>query len=146
MTTNHAEKLDDALIRPGRVDKKVEFRLADKEVISQLFRFIFEQFEEKGTRQGAESDSPIERQAVHFASKVPELVFSQAEIISHLLQHRNWPAGAVEDSERWASKLLLEKRLVDGKSPESLRQAFSGVKEATSMKRATRGCHSHDGG
>lgn len=30
MTTNHIEKLDAALVRSGRVDKKVEFRLADR--------------------------------------------------------------------------------------------------------------------
>ncbi len=130
MTTNHAEKLDDALIRPGRVDKKVEFRLADKEVVTQLFRFIFEQSEETCMRQGAESDSSLERQAVHFASEVPELAFSQAEIISHLLHYRNWPTGAVENSKRWASNLLQEKNLLDSKSSKSsLRLSSAGVEE-----------------
>ncbi|PPJ54612.1 hypothetical protein CBER1_06186 [Cercospora berteroae] len=37
MTTNHPEKLDAALVRPGRVDRKVEFQLAMKEQISELF-------------------------------------------------------------------------------------------------------------
>ncbi|KAH9826213.1 BCS1 N [Teratosphaeria destructans] len=37
MTTNHPEKLDAALIRPGRVDRKVEFRLALKAQIRELF-------------------------------------------------------------------------------------------------------------
>lgn len=37
MTTNHPEKLDAALVRPGRVDRKVEFRLAMKEQIRELF-------------------------------------------------------------------------------------------------------------
>ena len=37
MTTNHPEKLDAALVRPGRVDRKVEFQLAARNQISELF-------------------------------------------------------------------------------------------------------------
>jgi ATP-dependent 26S proteasome regulatory subunit len=33
MTTNYVDKLDEALIRLGCVDLRVEFELADKEVI-----------------------------------------------------------------------------------------------------------------
>lgn len=34
MTTNHIERLDNALIRPGRADQKFEFRLADEKMIA----------------------------------------------------------------------------------------------------------------
>ncbi|KAI9822677.1 MAG: hypothetical protein M1827_000396 [Pycnora praestabilis] len=37
MTTNHPEKLDDALIRPGRVDMQVQFGLATRGQIEELF-------------------------------------------------------------------------------------------------------------
>lgn len=37
MTTNYPEKLDDALIRPGRVDMKIAFTLASKQQIRELF-------------------------------------------------------------------------------------------------------------
>ncbi|MCJ1315988.1 hypothetical protein MMC15_001308 [Xylographa vitiligo] len=37
MTTNYPDKLDDALIRPGRVDMKVAFRKASRSQIRQLF-------------------------------------------------------------------------------------------------------------
>lgn len=30
MTTNHVEKLDPALIRDGRIDRKIEFGLCDE--------------------------------------------------------------------------------------------------------------------
>ncbi|KAK8907028.1 hypothetical protein QC760_004297 [Botrytis cinerea] len=41
MTTNHIEKLDEALIRPGRVDMTVHFDLATKENMEQIFRSIY---------------------------------------------------------------------------------------------------------
>lgn len=37
MTTNHPEKLDEALVRPGRVDMKIEFALANKQQSRELF-------------------------------------------------------------------------------------------------------------
>ena len=37
MTTNHPEKLDAALVRPGRVDRRVQFTMAGREQIRELF-------------------------------------------------------------------------------------------------------------
>lgn len=37
MTTNYPDKLDDALVRPGRVDMKVRFDLASRQQIKELF-------------------------------------------------------------------------------------------------------------
>jgi chaperone BCS1 len=41
MTTNHIERLDDALIRPGRVDKTIKFGYATEETTALLFQAIF---------------------------------------------------------------------------------------------------------
>ncbi|KAL2266234.1 hypothetical protein VTJ83DRAFT_5586 [Remersonia thermophila] len=41
MTTNHLEKLDKALIRPGRVDMIVKFDLADKDMTAQIFKSLY---------------------------------------------------------------------------------------------------------
>ena len=41
MTTNHIEKLDEALIRPGRVDMTIKFDLANTDMIMTIFRAIF---------------------------------------------------------------------------------------------------------
>ena len=41
MTTNHIDKLDEALIRPGRVDMMVKFDLSNAEMTSTIFRGIF---------------------------------------------------------------------------------------------------------
>jgi chaperone BCS1 len=45
MTTNHPERLDDALMRPGRVDMKVEFQLTDSKMMTQLFYLVFKRLD-----------------------------------------------------------------------------------------------------
>lgn len=42
LTTNHPEKLDPALVRPGRVDMKINFQLAGREAIAGLFQRMYE--------------------------------------------------------------------------------------------------------
>ncbi|KAA8646243.1 hypothetical protein EYZ11_000626 [Aspergillus tanneri] len=41
MTTNHHEHLDPALIRPGRVDFQLEFKLTNRSLTMQMFQNIF---------------------------------------------------------------------------------------------------------
>jgi len=48
MTTNHPEKLDAALVRPGRVDRKVGFRLAMRDEVRELFVRMYRVSEEDG--------------------------------------------------------------------------------------------------
>jgi len=45
LTTNYIIRLNKALIRPGRVDIKVEFGLADKQIIADLFSIVFKPVE-----------------------------------------------------------------------------------------------------
>lgn len=41
MTANHPPKLDQALTRPGRVDRKVEFQFAGRDTAKEIYRFMF---------------------------------------------------------------------------------------------------------
>lgn len=41
MTTNHPEKLDPALLRPGRCDLKIHVKMCDGESIKELFKIYF---------------------------------------------------------------------------------------------------------
>jgi chaperone BCS1 len=41
MTINYIARLDEALIRPGRMDKKLELGLADNKITANLFCLVF---------------------------------------------------------------------------------------------------------
>jgi chaperone BCS1 len=112
MTTNHPEKLDHALTRPGRVDLKVEFQLVDRAIAKEIYRFMIGQPESSiaETSQQEGCDGKIERQADVFAAVVPESEFSPAEIMAYLLRHWKSPATAIKHCDQWADDLLQERR------------------------------------
>ncbi|KAF4774531.1 mitochondrial chaperone bcs1 [Colletotrichum scovillei] len=103
ITTNYIKHLDDALIRPGRVDKKIEFGLADAEVIRKLFCTVFEHSEKEmpDAETRDKNNVGVQQLAVKFASVVPELQFSPADILSFLLANRGSPSSALADAEGW---------------------------------------------
>merc|ERR1719453_2166128 len=81
MTTNHIEKLDAALIRPGRCDVKVEVRYASRTQAARLYGRFF-------------VDAPA-ADAEAFARLLPEYEVSMASLQGYLLEHRTDPQGAI---------------------------------------------------
>uniref|UniRef100_A0A093UQK4 Putative mitochondrial chaperone BCS1-B n=1 Tax=Talaromyces marneffei PM1 TaxID=1077442 RepID=A0A093UQK4_TALMA len=95
MSTNYIDHLDEALIRPGRVDKTILFKCADKKIVTQLFCTIFKQTPAGYEQPPKETeDLAIERLAEEFAAHVPQEEFSPAKVLSFLLEHKDSPADA----------------------------------------------------
>ncbi|KAK7432253.1 hypothetical protein QQZ08_001198 [Neonectria magnoliae] len=88
MTTNHIKKLDEALIRPGRIDREVEFQLVNRNLATQIYRLVFEEPDEVGSsgEKRAKDQPMIGQLAVEFAAKVPDHEFSPAEVLTFLIQ------------------------------------------------------------
>eukprot|EP01100_Stratorugosa_tubuloviscum_P014119 TRINITY_DN737_c7_g1_i1.p1 TRINITY_DN737_c7_g1~~TRINITY_DN737_c7_g1_i1.p1 ORF type:complete len:217 (-),score=74.57 TRINITY_DN737_c7_g1_i1:69-719(-) len=87
MTTNHVERLDPALIRPGRVDLKVKIDLATPYQLSEMFVKFFPDIDDQ------------------FKNEVNENIFelckkkriSTAEMQGFLLYFKNEPKQALEN-------------------------------------------------
>ncbi|OAA33887.1 cell division protease ftsH [Beauveria brongniartii RCEF 3172] len=62
MTTNHVDRLDPAVIRPGRVDKMVEFGLASREMLLGLFRYVYLPSSSKTERVGDKNEGVVNNQ------------------------------------------------------------------------------------
>lgn len=139
MTTNVPESLDDALIRPGRVDLQVRFTNATKGQAQELFVRMYEgdqgrplhshklngtangsaQFnghplapETSSAKSSGELDISIDELpeiARRFAEKIPDGRFSPAEIQGYLLKRKKQPRRALEEADKWASALVEQK-------------------------------------
>jgi mitochondrial chaperone BCS1 len=118
MTTNHREKLDPALIRPGRVDYEVEFENATRKQAEELFERMYTttavSTKANGTATGIPANSVAKRgvkeelaaeeliqMAKEFAKKIPDRVFSPAEIQGFLLKRKKEPRKALLEVEDW---------------------------------------------
>lgn len=139
MTTNHPEKLDAALVRPGRVDRRVEFRLAMKDQVSELFVRMYKTSDQvpdvevhletagnghakaysngKSTSNGYRAvnqlagmtEAELEELALQFANEIPDDTLTPAEIQGYLLLHKKGPRTAVEQAGKWVQEVLKEK-------------------------------------
>lgn len=84
MTTNHIEKLDPALLRPGRADVHVKLDYATGTQIRRMFMKFY-----------PEADQGIVEE---FARRVPENKLSMAKLQGHFLRNKNDPQKAIENA------------------------------------------------
>lgn len=136
MTTNHPEKLDPALVRPGRIDMSIAFRYSTAADIKELFTAIYSTLEGDLRASNAERLAPKLQKKLHektekgpavthilgkftgeqvgvwaeeFAAKVPEGEFTPAEIQGYLLNYKTDPEGAIEGVEKWIEETRVKK-------------------------------------
>ncbi|CAM1507938.1 Fc.00g047860.m01.CDS01 [Cosmosporella sp. VM-42] len=134
MTTNKPESLDEALIRPGRVDLQVGFQNASQIQAGELFHRMYEAsrakqkghhaITSKAEEQEAEKLAVLKRDeelgvtseelkeiSREFGQLIPEDTFSPAEIQGFLLKRKRSPRKALEDAEGWIAASLKQKEL-----------------------------------
>jgi len=92
LTTNHIERLDPALIRPGRVDVRAEISHASAHTASKLFERFY-----RGVLPGEE----LAQMAEKFGSVVSnERLLSMATIQGFLMKYRQNPEDALLNKEK----------------------------------------------
>jgi mitochondrial chaperone BCS1 len=132
------DRLDPALLRPGRIDTKVEYDLATKEQASALYlRFFRDSRKPAPTLPNVDTDTDINTDAekpsplptpslsissvlpshvdlaslsTSFAAHIPQRTFSTAELQGYLLSYKRDPSGAVDGVEAWVERELRERR------------------------------------
>lgn len=141
MTTNHIEKLDPALIRDGRADLHIEFKLASRPVMAELFHRMFDSYGndlepvlvpvkdpdtgrikynlEKPRVDSEDFDADgLKEMSQTFANAVPDNRFSPAEIQGFLLRYKRHPKKALDAVKEWVEKTLTEREKWNKKEQE----------------------------
>ncbi|KAI1472831.1 BCS1 N terminal-domain-containing protein [Daldinia caldariorum] len=156
MTTNHLEKLDKALIRPGRVDMIVKFGLADEGMISAIFRAIFasldgdegpdnsadapihpderEKLEAEKARKRAADDARVNALADEFSAKMPAHEFSPAEIQGYLMKYKRSAEDAIANVDEFITQTRKDRKEKELKEAEEKRKAEAKEKEEKEKK------------
>ncbi|CAG8899834.1 unnamed protein product [Penicillium egyptiacum] len=111
MTTNTPQRLDRALIRPGRVDIHIRFELPSQEELRDLFLSIYSDMFENAEFSPGEQKMDMARLnelAVHFAGCLPERQYSLAEVQGFLLQYKRRPEEACDNIISWVEEMEYE--------------------------------------
>ncbi|CAM0142099.1 unnamed protein product [Umbelopsis sp. WA50703] len=94
MTTNHIERLDPALIRPGRIDVRILFENASQAQAAELFRKFY---------PGLPTQEAV-KLSKEFASHIPEKRFSMAHLQGYLMGQKNNPIAAADGVHEWVQR------------------------------------------
>ena len=95
-TTNCLADLDSAIVRPGRVDRIVEFGNAGKSQIRSMFLRMYP--------PESTSKSAFEEKAQMFANKVRDRSVTPASLQEFLLRYQGAPDDAIAAVEAWQSE------------------------------------------
>lgn len=85
MTTNYKDRLDSALIRPGRIDFEAYFGHCTPEMVEKMFKRFYENVSDELVKKFVEVTSELGK------------TFSPAELQRHLILYKNDPQEAIDN-------------------------------------------------
>ena len=110
MTSNNPNNLDEALVRRGRIDRKIEFRFASRNVSAALFKRVYCKSQEELLPGEAPLDeTEMDLLANEFSSSFPENALTPAEVLGFLLDSRKDPKVAVAGIPAHAREVIKKR-------------------------------------
>ncbi|BHF72727.1 mitochondrial chaperone [Sparganum proliferum] len=99
MTTNYVDRLDPALVRPGRVDFRAEIGLCSRDQLQRMFSRFYP------TASGT-----VHPLAAAFAAELGEGLVSPAQVQGYLLLHKQSPEAAIRNLPEFKASQLANRR------------------------------------
>ncbi|TGJ80978.1 hypothetical protein E0Z10_g7784 [Xylaria hypoxylon] len=127
MTTNKPDRLDSALVRPGRVDMKVMLGNISRKSAQQMFVRMFtpdvassplvakEVYDETDSDEESSllESEVLQELALEFSSQIPEDTFTPSQLQGFFQLHLNSATGAVANISSWVERELSSSLLDD---------------------------------
>ncbi|VDL98506.1 unnamed protein product [Schistocephalus solidus] len=99
MTTNYVDRLDPALVRPGRVDFRAKIGLCSCDQLRRMFSRFY-----------PTASSTVHPLTATFAAELGEGLVSPAQVQGYLLLHKQSPEAAISNLPEFKASLLASRR------------------------------------
>lgn len=127
MTSNFAERLDRALVRPGRIDRMIFLGNISPRSAELMFKRMYEFDPSNPSAQAiraAVGEDRLQKLALRFGGEIEENTFTPAQVQGYLLNWRSDPQGAVDNLREWAREEIA-----------SMEEAKRRAKEAAAARK-----------
>lgn len=130
MTSNFAERLDRALVRPGRIDKMIFLGNISQRSAELMYKRMYEFDPSNPSAQALQAtigEEKLQKLALDFSSGIADNTFTPAQLQGYLLNWRSDPQGAVDNLAEWAKREIA-----------SMEEAKKRAKEAAAARKKRR--------